>query len=190
MSIFSSRFKRVATSAAMAGLVITTAPAAAHADTVDRALAALPKGQISCEQAQKYWTNTADYNRKVAQARALAAVDPRGPQILAALARVDEAANRCGLKGGARPTAPAPAKPTNNKPARPAAQKPARPTANKPAAQKSARPTANKPTKRVFEIIPGAPVAQTVHVPNFGDVKVPNLWEMVRNWLKGFGIRI
>ncbi|WP_295642428.1 hypothetical protein [uncultured Corynebacterium sp.] len=177
MSIFSSRFKRVATSAAMAGLVITTAPAAAHADTVDRALAALPKGQISCEQAQKYWTNTADYNRKVAQARALAAVDPRGPQILAALARVDEAANRCGLKGGARPTAPAPAKPTNNKPAR-------------PATQKSARPTANKPTKRVFEIIPGAPVAQTVHVPNFGDVKVPNLWEMVRNWLKGFGIRI
>lgn len=177
MSIFSSRFKRVATSAAMAGLVITTAPAAAHADTVDRALAALPKGQISCEQAQKYWTNTADYNRKVAKARALAAVDPRGPQILAALARVDEAANRCGLKGGARPTAPAPAKPTNNKPAR-------------PATQKSARPTANKPTKRVFEIIPGAPVAQTVHVPNFGDVKVPNLWEMVRNWLKGFGIRI
>ena len=177
MSIFSSRFKRVATSAAMAGLVITTAPAAAHADTVDRALAALPKGQISCEQAQKYWTNTADYNRKVAQARALATVDPRGPQILAALARVDEAANRCGLKGGARPTAPAPAKPTNNKPAR-------------PATQKSARPTANKPTKRVFEIIPGAPVAQTVHVPNFGDVKVPNLWEMVRNWLKGFGIRI
>lgn len=177
MSIFSSRFKRVATSAAMAGLVITTGSAAAHADTVDRALAALPKGQISCEQAQKYWTNTADYNRKVAQARALATVDPRGPQILAALARVDEAANRCGLKGGARPTAPAPAKPTNNKPARPAAQKPA-------------RPATNKPTKRVFEIIPGAPVAQTVHVPNFGDVKVPNLWEMVRNWLKGFGIRI
>lgn len=181
MSFFTPRFKRAATSVAMAGLMMTAAPAAAHADTVDRALAALPKGQISCAQAQKYWTNTADYNRKVSQARTLAMVDPRGPQILAALARVDEAANRCGLKGGARPAAPA--KPTNNKPA-------PRPQANKPAPAPAKKPAAKKPAKRAFEIIPGAPVAQTVHVPNFGDVKIPNLWEMVRNWLKGFGIRI
>ena len=184
MSIFIPRVKRAATSVAMVGLVATVAPAAAHADTVDRALAAVPKGQISCAQAQKYWTNTADYNRKVAQARALAAVDPRGPQILAALGRIDEAANRCGLKNGGRPAAPAPAKPVNNPAPRPANNNPApRPA---PAPQ---RPAA-KPAPRVFEIIPGAPVAQTIHVPNFGDVKLPNLWQMVRDWLKGFGIRI
>ena len=92
---------------ALAGPIVTATSGAAQADVVDRALAALPKGQISRAQATKYWTNTADYHRKVAQARALAAVDPRGPQILAALARVDEAANRCGLKGGVGPTASA-----------------------------------------------------------------------------------
>ena len=67
---------------------------------IDRALAAVPAGQISCAQASKYWTTTADYNNKVAQARAVAAFDPRGGQILAALGRIDEAANRCGLKNG------------------------------------------------------------------------------------------
>lgn len=75
----------------------------ASADTIDRALAAVPSGQISCEQASRYWTNTADYNNKVAQARAVATFDRRGPQILDALARIDEAANRCGLKGGGTP---------------------------------------------------------------------------------------
>ena len=44
----------------------------ASADTIDRALVAVPSGQISCEQASRYWTNTADYNNKVAQARAVA----------------------------------------------------------------------------------------------------------------------
>ncbi|WJY73062.1 MULTISPECIES: hypothetical protein [Corynebacterium] len=192
MNILTPRFKRATTSVALAGLIVTVTSGAAQADVVDRALTALPKGQISCAQATKYWTNTADYNRKVAQARALAAVDPRGPQILAALARVDEAANRCGLKGGVRPTTPVnpsnkPApRPAHNQPGRPVHNQQARPAAKKPTAKKPSK----KPAKRVYEIVPGAPVAQTIHVPNLGDVKVPNLWEMVRNWLKGFGIRI
>lgn len=104
-----NKTKRFAASAALATVLCSTSPAVANADAVDRALNALPAGQISCQQARSYWTNTADYNNKVAQARALALVDPRGPRILSALARIDEAANRCGLKGGGTPaTNPAP----------------------------------------------------------------------------------
>lgn len=168
---------RIITSAALAGMVIAGAPAAANADAVDRALAALPKGQITCEQASKYWTNTADYNKKVQQARLLATVDPRGPQILAALGRVDEAANRCGLKGGApRPGTNAPApRPGTNAPA-------PQPGANNPAPRPAAKPA--------LQLIPGAPVAQTLDVPGIGKVAIPDLWQMIRNWLLGFGIRI
>ncbi|MGV0397541.1 hypothetical protein ACUY3M_04280 [Corynebacterium suicordis] len=101
-----TKTKRFAVTAALVTVLCSGSPAVANADAIDRALNALPAGQISCEQARNYWTNTADYNNKVAQARALALVDPRGPQILAALARVDEAANRCGLKASA-PAAPA-----------------------------------------------------------------------------------
>ncbi|MDK7181003.1 hypothetical protein QP446_09585 [Corynebacterium riegelii] len=77
---------------------IALAPAA-QADMIDDALAKLPSGPISCDQAKRYWTNEADYNSKVRQAQTVARFDSRGPQILNALARVDEAANRCGLKG-------------------------------------------------------------------------------------------
>ncbi|WP_111704123.1 hypothetical protein [Corynebacterium renale] len=91
--------KRILLTAALAG-GLALAPATAHADVVDKALAALPAGPISCDQANRYWTNEADYNNKVAQANALAAFHPRGGEVRAALARVDEAANRCGLKGG------------------------------------------------------------------------------------------
>ncbi|MBF4553298.1 hypothetical protein [Corynebacterium suicordis] len=101
-----TKTKRFGVTAALFTVLCSSSPAVANADAIDRALNALPAGQISCEQARNYWTNTADYNNKVAQARALALVDPRGPQILAALARVDEAANRCGLKAPA-PAAPA-----------------------------------------------------------------------------------
>lgn len=75
----------------------------ANADIIDDALSALPDGPITCEQASKYWTNTADYNQKVTMARIAARFEPRGPQILEALERVDEAANRCGLKDGSGP---------------------------------------------------------------------------------------
>ena len=81
----------------MAGTV-ALAPTAG-ADAIDDTLAKLPSGPISCDQASRYWTNDADYQQKVRQANAIAAFDRRGPQILEALGRVDEAANRCGLKG-------------------------------------------------------------------------------------------
>ena len=95
--------KTLAASATIAAGLIAVAPSAG-ADAVDDMLAKLPSGQISCSQASKYWTNESDYNNKVAQARTLAMFDSRGPQILNALSRVEEAANRCGLKGGTAST--------------------------------------------------------------------------------------
>lgn len=62
-------------------------------------LSQLPSGEISCDTASAYWTNDADYQARVGQAQAIAALDPRGNEILAALGRVDAAAERCGLKG-------------------------------------------------------------------------------------------
>ena len=91
------KFRTLAMTAALAG-TIAAAPTA-QADAIDDTLAKLPAGPISCDQASRYWTNDADYQQKVRQARTLAAFDRRGPQILEALSRVDEAANRCGLKG-------------------------------------------------------------------------------------------
>lgn len=76
-------------------------PSTASADIVDEALAMVPEGQISCAQANQYWTTEAEYNGYVQQARGVAAFHPRGGEINEALARIDEAADRCGLKGGA-----------------------------------------------------------------------------------------
>ena len=107
------KIRTLAMTATLAGTV-ALAPTAG-ADAIDDALAKLPSGPISCDQASRYWTNDADYQQKVRQARAIAAFDRRGPQILDALSRVDEAANRCGLKGtqgGAKPAKPA----QNNQP--------------------------------------------------------------------------
>lgn len=81
--------------AAMLGLVsLPTADAA-----VGEMLGRLPAGEISCDQAAAHWTSDADYQARVAQAQTIAAIDPRGGQIVAALGRVDAAAERCGLKG-------------------------------------------------------------------------------------------
>lgn len=66
---------------------------------VGQMLTMLPSGAISCDQAASQWTSDADYQAKVAQAQAIAAMDPRGQEILAALGRVDAAAEQCGLKG-------------------------------------------------------------------------------------------
>lgn len=113
-----SRLSAVALAAA---LTVTTLSAPfASADPIDDVLAKLPSGPISCQQASRYWTNDADYQSRVRQAQTIARFDSRGPQILAALARVDEAANRCGLKGtsNANP-APLPAQ-TPTTPAAPA----------------------------------------------------------------------
>lgn len=72
----------------------------ASADMVDDYLAKVPAGQISCEQATKYYTNPSDYNSKKSQALAAANFHPRGPEIRDAVARADEAIARCGLNGG------------------------------------------------------------------------------------------
>lgn len=106
------KIRTLAMTATLAGTV-ALAPTAG-ADAIDDALAKLPSGPISCDQASRYWTNDADYQQKVRQARAIAAFDRRGPQILDALSRVDEAANRCGLKGTQGGAKPAQAQPKQN----------------------------------------------------------------------------
>lgn len=99
------KFRNTMTTLAVAGLV-AAAPAVAHADVVDTYLAAIPAGQISCQQANNYWTDAGDYQSKRSQALLAANFHPRGGEIRDALARVDEAAHRCGLIGGGA-TAPA-----------------------------------------------------------------------------------
>ena len=82
--------RTLAASTAIAAAV-TLAPVTsthANADAIDDTLAKLPQGPISCAQAEKYWTNEADYQNKVRQAQTIARFDSRGPQILEALGRV------------------------------------------------------------------------------------------------------
>ena len=93
------RNKLVLCSAAAAVTVGLASPAAS-ADMVDDYLAKVPAGQISCEQASKYYTNPSDYNSKKSQALAAANFHPRGGEIRDAIARADEAIARCGLNGG------------------------------------------------------------------------------------------
>lgn len=100
------RNKLVLCSAAAALTVGLSAPAAS-ADMVDDYLAKVPAGQISCEQASKYYTNPSDYNSKKSQALAAANFHPRGGEIRDAIARADEAIARCGLGAGGGKTAPA-----------------------------------------------------------------------------------
>lgn len=104
-------------------MAATVSTGVASADAIDDALAKLPAGQISCDQASRYWTNDADFNAKKRQAQTIAAFDRRGPQIQAALGRVEEAANRCGLRGttGAPANKQQPAQ-QNAQPAQPAQQ--------------------------------------------------------------------
>lgn len=120
------KYRTLALTAALAGTVVL-APAA-HADAIDDTLAKLPSGPISCDQAARYWTNDADYQQKVREAQAIAAFDSRGPQILDALSRVDDAATRCGLKGTqgtTKPTQqPKPAANQQNQQPKPAQQNP------------------------------------------------------------------
>lgn len=164
-------FRALASAPLMAAAAALT-PAVAQADQVDQALAALPAGQISCEQATKYWTNEADYNDKVAKANALAMFDSRGPQIRDALARIEEAANRCGLKGGGAAPAPAPA-----------------PAAGGDAAPAPAPAPAPAGPAPIVLAAPGMPTI-TVYLPGGQPVQLPNLQQMVANFLAQFGIRI
>lgn len=162
-----------------------TTPAIAHADQIDRALAALPAGAISCQQATKYWTNEADYNNKVAQANMLAMVDPRGPQIREALGRIDEAANRCGLKGGGAAPAPAPA---NNAPAPAPANNAPVNNAPAPAPAPANNAPAPAPAGAIMSSAPGLP-SINVQLPGGQWITLPNLQQIVLDFLAKFGIR-
>ncbi|OHF40393.1 hypothetical protein [Corynebacterium sp. HMSC074A01] len=159
------KIRAIALSAAAAGTLFAAQPA--HADAIDDALAKLPAGEISCEQAEKYWTNDADYNAKVRQARTIARFDSRGPQILDALARVESAANRCGLKGtnGGGQQAPA-----QQAPAKPAPAQQAQPAPAKPA--QSAPAQSGKP---VIVLAPQGVPTFDAPVSNVATVRLPDL---------------
>lgn len=170
----------LATVAAAASFAVL-APAAANADAIDDALNALPAGQITCEQAESYWTNTADYNEKVAMAQMVARFDSRGAEINAALARVDEAATRCGLKGGT-------AAPTNGGDNTPAPGNPA------PApSQDNNTPAQNQGIEGAPTIaVPTAPGTPTITIPAFNTVNLvlPDLLRIVQDFLTQWGINI
>ncbi|BAU94355.1 hypothetical protein N24_0093 [Corynebacterium suranareeae] len=178
----SAKSKAVALTATFVGAATLASPAIASADIIDDALSALPSGEISCSQAEKYWTTEADYNSKVAQANALAMFDSRGPQIKAALARVDEAANRCGLKGGTTAanqgeasTAPAQNQDNSAAPA-PAPSSPAPSNPETPAA----------PAAPVLNLTPAGLPSFTVEVPGVGNVQLPDLQKAFQQFLAQF----
>lgn len=104
-----SKVRKSALLTAATAITVSLATPAASADMVDDYLAKVPAGQISCDQASRYYTNASDYNSKKSQALAAANFHPRGGEIRDAIARADEAIARCGLNGGAPAPAPAPA---------------------------------------------------------------------------------
>ena len=179
------KIRTLAMTATLAGTV-ALAPTAG-ADAIDDALAKMPSGPISCDQASRYWTNDADYQQKVRQARAIAAFDRRGPQILDALSRVDEAANRCGLKGtqgGAKPA-------QNNQPKQNQQQPQQQPKQNQPAQnQQPKQQTQNPQNLNVRPQIPerinlapaGAP-SFDVPVANITTLQLPDIIKMIQQAL-------
>ncbi|WP_288832048.1 hypothetical protein [uncultured Corynebacterium sp.] len=166
------RTRSLALTAAVAGTLL--AAPAAHADAIDDTLAKLPAGQISCDQAQRYWTNDADYNNKVRQAQTIAMFDRRGPQILDGLARVDEAATRCGLKGGGAPAPSNPA-PANNAPSN-----------NAPASQAPSN-TAAQPVGQLVTLAPQGVPTFDVPVANVATVRLPDLQAILEELLARYG---
>ncbi|HAT1303219.1 TPA: hypothetical protein I8V98_001484 [Corynebacterium striatum] len=104
-----SKVRKSALLTAATVITVSLATPAASADMVDDYLAKVPAGQISCDQASRYYTNASDYNSKKSQALAAAKFHPRGGEIRDAIARADEAIARCGLNGGAPAPKPAPA---------------------------------------------------------------------------------
>jgi len=179
------KIRTLAMTATLAGTV-ALAPTAG-ADAIDDTLAKLPSGPISCDQASRYWTNDADYQQKVRQARAVAAFDRRGPQILDALSRVDEAANRCGLKGtqgGAKPA-------QNNQPKQNQQQPQQQPKQNQPA--QNQQPKQNNQNPQNLNVRPqiperinlapaGAP-SFDVPVANITTLQLPDIIKMIQQAL-------
>lgn len=170
-----------ATTAAAAALSL--APVAS-ADAIDDTLAKLPQGPISCEQAERYWTNEADYNTKVRQAQTIARFDSRGPQILAALARVDEAATRCGLKGGGNaPAQNRTQQPANQQPAN-RNQQPAQPARPAQPAQ-PAQPAKPAQTAPVINLVPPGMPSVAVPVAGVATLQLPDILKMIIDALAG-----
>ncbi|MBA5244918.1 hypothetical protein [Corynebacterium haemomassiliense] len=179
------KIRTLAMTATLAGTV-ALAPTAG-ADAIDDTLAKLPSGPISCDQASRYWTNDADYQQKVRQARAVAAFDRRGPQILDALSRVDEAANRCGLKGtqgGAKPA-------QNTQPKQNQQQPQQQPKQNQPA--QNQQPKQNNQNPQNLNVRPqfperinlapaGAP-SFDVPVANITTLQLPDIIKMIQQAL-------
>jgi len=179
------KIRTLAMTATLAGTV-ALAPTAG-ADAIDDALAKLPSGPISCDQASRYWTNDADYQQKVRQARAIAAFDRRGPQILDALSRVDEAANRCGLKGtqgGAKPA-------QNNQPKQNQQQPQQQPKQNQQQPQQQPKQNNQNPQnlnvrpqipERINLAPAGAP-SFDVPVANITTLQLPDIIKMIQQAL-------
>jgi len=138
----------------------------------DDYLAKVPAGQISCEQATKYYTNPSDYNSKKSQALAAANFHPRGGEIRDAIARADEAIARCGLNGGGGKTAPAnnnqgtPAPANNNQGAPAHNNQPAPANNNGNGGSKSGGTQAPAPANNAFPTIPVTFGSFTIYVPD------------------------
>ena len=73
-----SKVRKSALLTAATAITVSLATPAASADMVDDYLAKVPAGQISCDQASRYYTNASDYNSKKSQALAAANFHPRG----------------------------------------------------------------------------------------------------------------
>lgn len=151
------------TSLATVGLATAAAiaiPATASADIVDDALARIPAGEITCEQANQYWTTEAEYNSYAEQARLGAIFHPRGAEINDALVRIDAAAERCGLKGGGGNTG---GQATNPAPGNPA------PGGNH-------NQQAGTPTGQVFTVpVPAGTPTTTMRVADIATVIIPDV---------------
>ena len=96
-TMINNKAKKFSIAAFAAVAALSIAAPAANADIVDDALARIPAGEITCEQANEYWTTEAEYNDIRQMAQAAAPFHPRGGEITDALNRVHEAAQRCGL---------------------------------------------------------------------------------------------
>ena len=169
--------KTAVASVVAAGAVTALSPALASAGPVDEALALIPVDEITCDQARSYWTTEAEYNSIRTQAQAVSWVHPRGGEIRAALARVEEAANRCGLKGGGGGQSA----PGNNNPGN---SNPGNRTPNNPA------PGAPAPDRGNVITVPVAPGTPTFDLP-IGDVatvELPDLAVIFRDFLNSVNI--
>ena len=174
------KIRTLAMTATLAGTV-ALAPTAG-ADAIDDTLAKLPSGPISCDQASRYWTNDADYQQKVRQARAIAAVDRRGPQILDALSRVDEAANRCGLKGGAKPAQPKQNNQTNQQNNQTNQQQPQQ-TQPKQQAQNPQNLNVSPQIPERINLAPAGVPSFDVPVANITTLQLPDIIKMIQQAL-------